>query len=273
MGEPTARRDELIGRSLLDDSALIHHDRVVRVLDHGVAVGDDQRRWPVGEAAERLLEFLFGGVVEIGGGFVQDQDARPIDQDARDLQALPFSHRQAHAALTDFRGQALGQAVEEIPQARGDGGVANFLAGGTGPFVAHVFGQRSAENRAIGGNHSNGAADRRRVQLGEALSVNPDLAGIGLPEFEEQVGGGGFSGAGWPDNGGNLTSFGGERNAAQHLPLRPVAESDLAKLDFAGAGLDLLFRTTITARALPRRYIVVEGSGTETTELTDTPPF
>ena len=123
MGEPTARGDELPGSALLHDSAPIQDNHVIRVLDHGVAVGDHQGGGPVGEAAERLLDFLFGGIVEIGGGFVQNQDTRPIDQDARDLQALAFSHGQTHATFTDFRGEPLRQAVEEISEARGEGGV------------------------------------------------------------------------------------------------------------------------------------------------------
>ena len=68
------------------------------------------------------------------------------------------------------------------------------------------------------------------------MSVDSNLAGIGFPEFEEQIRGGGFSGAGWPRNGGDLTGFGGERNAAQHLAIGPVGEGDVAELHGAGSG-------------------------------------
>ena len=128
-------------------------------------MGDHQGGGPVGQGAERRFDFLFGGEVEIGGGFVQHQDARLIHQDARDLQALAFSHGEADAALTDFGGEALGKAVEEIGEAGANRGVAHLLVCGDGAFVADVFGQGSAENGAIGGDHPNGAADRRRVNV------------------------------------------------------------------------------------------------------------
>jgi hypothetical protein len=45
--EPTASRDQIRGRSLIDDTSGLEHDHVVRAFDHRVAMRDDEGRRPL----------------------------------------------------------------------------------------------------------------------------------------------------------------------------------------------------------------------------------
>src|SRR5437899_12977502 len=90
--EPAMRGDELIRGALLQDTTLIQDDHVVSVFYHRVPMGDQESCRTRLQLAERLFYFILGSIIEIGGSFVEDEDARLIYQDARDLQALPFAH-------------------------------------------------------------------------------------------------------------------------------------------------------------------------------------
>ena len=74
--------------ALLDDPALGDDGDLVGVLDGGQPVRDDQRGAPAAQLVECLLDQDLGGVVQRGGGLVEDQDRRVLEEDARDGQPL-----------------------------------------------------------------------------------------------------------------------------------------------------------------------------------------
>ena len=62
-----------------------------------------------------FLDQRLGQRVDAGGGFVQDEDRRVLQQHRAQRDELPLAHRQAAAALADLRVQAVGQHLDPIP--------------------------------------------------------------------------------------------------------------------------------------------------------------
>ena len=71
-------------------------------------MGDRDSRTAAHQVFERLLDFLLGGCVDRGGGFVQDQDARIDQQGARNRNALALSTRKGLAPFAYQRIVAMG---------------------------------------------------------------------------------------------------------------------------------------------------------------------
>jgi hypothetical protein len=252
LGEPTAGGKQRGGWALLDHCAVLQHVDEVGFLDHGVAVGDDQQSGARRQVGKRLFDFKFGGVVEIGGGLVQHQQPRAVHQNAGDLEPLTLANGEPHAAFADFGVEALRQAVEQAGQARRDGGRGNLFTRGLRTLVTDVFGERAAEDGAVGGHDADGRADGGGVGGRQGLTVEEDLAGRGRPELQQQVGGGGLSGAGGSDESGNLAGLESEVDAAEDVAARHIGEADLAEFDGARGGchrLALGFERTFVEEA------------------------
>ena len=90
-------------RAALDDLPAIHHQDQVGRQDGAQAVGDDDAGAPGHDALQRLLDQRLRFAVQVAGGFVQHQDARVFEDDARQGDALLLAAAQAVAALADDR--------------------------------------------------------------------------------------------------------------------------------------------------------------------------
>ena len=102
----------------LDDAAAVEHQDLVGV-DHGrQAVGDDQGGALGRDLVEARLDLALGLGVERRGGLVEDQDARLLEDDAGDGDALLLAARQLEPALADHAVVAVGQRRDEIVDAR-----------------------------------------------------------------------------------------------------------------------------------------------------------
>ena len=71
------------------------------------------------QLAERLLQFSLGGIVEIRGRLVQHEDARLVDENARDLQPLALTHGEPYAAFPNLRVEPLRKPFEGPLEAGG----------------------------------------------------------------------------------------------------------------------------------------------------------
>jgi hypothetical protein len=90
-------------RALLDDAALIEHDQTVHACDGGESV---RHRNHSLACHQRLQARLDGGLdlaVERGRCFVEHQDRRILEDDARNGDALALSARELHPALAHLR--------------------------------------------------------------------------------------------------------------------------------------------------------------------------
>ena len=83
-----------------DPPAVEQHDPVGQA-DGREAVGDDQRRAPLHEDAQRRVDALLHLDVDGAGGVVEDQDGRVDQQGAGDGDPLALAARERVAALAD----------------------------------------------------------------------------------------------------------------------------------------------------------------------------
>lgn len=98
-GVITALADELGVRAHLDDAALLQDEDAVGVDDRREPVRDDERRPSLHQRFQRRLHRLLGLRVESESRLVEYQNARILEQCARDGESLPLAHRKQVATL------------------------------------------------------------------------------------------------------------------------------------------------------------------------------
>ena len=189
---------------------------------------------PVAQLIERRFDFRLGCVVEIGRGFVENENARLVHQHAGDLQTLPFAHGKSHTAFADFGVEPVRQAIERAREAGSDGGLAHLGVRSIGALVPDVVRQRAREYRAVRGHHPDGAPDRSRIESGERLAIHSDLAGVRFPELQQQVGRRSLACPRGPGQGRQPGWLDGEAQAVQDFPPGRIAEADIAEFHLSG---------------------------------------
>src|SRR5690606_41755766 len=110
----------------------------------------DERGASLGDALELGLDGFLGAGVERGGGLVEDEDARALEERPRDGDALLLAARELEAALADLRLVLLRQRLDEVVDVRGacrldDFGVARLRA----PVADVVEDGVAAEHRVL----------------------------------------------------------------------------------------------------------------------------
>jgi len=85
--------DEIGVRAFFDDFALLQHDQSIGRLQGAEAVGDRECRPPFDQPIEGLLDLLFRFRIDGAGRFVEDQDARIVQDRPSDADALAFAAR------------------------------------------------------------------------------------------------------------------------------------------------------------------------------------
>lgn len=95
------------------DAAMFEDEDLICVADGGEAVGDDEAGAVGEEAVEGFLNEFFGGGIDAGGGFVEDEDGRVFEEGAGDGDALFFADAEADAALTHVGIEKLGHEADE----------------------------------------------------------------------------------------------------------------------------------------------------------------
>ena len=84
---------QAIRRTVFDDLARFQHHHPVEIAQRGEAMRDRDHGAPAHQAAERLADRLLGFAVERGGGLVEQQDRRILQERARNGNALALAAR------------------------------------------------------------------------------------------------------------------------------------------------------------------------------------
>src|SRR5581483_7502299 len=61
---------------------------------------------------QRLLNLPLGERINAGSRFIEDEDGGTLDEDSHQRHKLSLPHREAVAALADFRAQTIGQSLQ-----------------------------------------------------------------------------------------------------------------------------------------------------------------
>ena len=121
--------------AVFGDVAVVEHDDLVGLANGGQAVRDGQHRDLAAQGFQRLLHLTLGLGVDVGGGLVEQQDARRAGQGPGHRDQLLLAHRQPRPAFAQRRVVALRQAADE---AVGMGGAGGGLDAGRTELATHV---------------------------------------------------------------------------------------------------------------------------------------
>ena len=117
-------------------------------------MGDDQARSTAEERLERLLDRLLGEAVDVGRGFVEDQDLRIGDQGAGEGEQLALADRDIASPLAKLGLVALGQANNEIVGAHRLGGGDDVVERGVSGRIADVVLDGAGEQERLLQHHA-----------------------------------------------------------------------------------------------------------------------
>jgi hypothetical protein len=156
----------------LDDAPGLQHDDLVGVDDGRKAVGDGQHGPVAAEGAQFFLNGALGLGVERGGGLVEDQDRRVLEDGAGDGDALLLAAGELEAALADHRVIAARQGGDEVVDAGGAGGGLDLAACGAVAPIGDVVADGVVEQHRVLGHHADGGAQRVLVDIAD---VRPSM--------------------------------------------------------------------------------------------------
>ena len=229
-----AVREELSMAACLDDVPVVDDDDGVAVLDGAEAVGDHEHGASRGDLREVLHDDVLALVVERARGFVEDEDARIEDEGARDGDALPLAAGEEAAALADEGVVLLREFLDEGVGAGEVRGGGDLFVGGVGAGDLDVLLDGAAEEHAVLEDDADLAAEPGWLYLRDVDAVDEDAAALGEVEALDELGEGGFAGAGAADD----ADLGARRDAEAEAfedvaAVRRVAECDVLEGDVA----------------------------------------
>jgi hypothetical protein len=170
----------------LGDAAAVQHQDAVAADDARQAMGQHQRRAPLHQQVERLLD---GGLVlgvDRRQGLVQHQDRGVAQQRAGDGDALALAARQLHALLADDGGIALRQPGDEAVDVGGPRGRLDVGLAGVRPAHADVVLDRAVEEEGVLADDRDHRADLVERELPQVLPAQPHRAGLRVVEAQQQ---------------------------------------------------------------------------------------
>ena len=171
-----AGHEFLVGADL-GDAAALEDDDAVGAAHGGHAVGDDEDGAALHEVGERCLHEGFALGVERGGGFVEDQDGRVLQDGARDGEALAFAAGEARTFLADDGVVALGHAEDEVVRERHARGVLHAGERDVGLAVGDVVAHGVVEQDGLLRDFADLLAQRGDGDVAEIVAVDEDAAG------------------------------------------------------------------------------------------------
>src|SRR5262249_26320599 len=132
------------------------------------------------------LDRLLRARVEGRRSLVEDQDARVLQQRARDRDALFFSARELQAPLAHLGFVAFGQRRNEIVDVRGARRLMYFRVTRLGPAAADVVEDRAVEQHRVLRNDADRRAQARLLEALYRETTHQEVAGRDVVEAVEQ---------------------------------------------------------------------------------------
>ena len=136
-------------------------------------IGGPDRRQPVGDhecgaavegGDECFLDRDLGLRVEVGGGLVEDHDARAGQQQPGDRESLALSAGEPVAPLADDRVEPVGQRAHEVTEACVVDRLPHLVVGRLRRGVAQVGPDRVMEQVPVLGDHTDGRRGSSRTR-------------------------------------------------------------------------------------------------------------
>src|SRR4051812_19469375 len=166
----------------------------------------------------------FSEGVERRGRLVEDKDRRPLQNRARDGDALLFASRKLEAALADRGLVAVGEKADEAVDLRQARRLLHLLAGGLPAAVLDVVADGVVEQHRVLRNHADRGAQGCLRDVGYVLTIDENAPARRLVEAEQKPRDGRLAGARGADDRHGLARGHLERDALENRALRDVGE-------------------------------------------------
>src|SRR5437660_1422668 len=137
--------DELLVRADFGDLAVLQDHQPRGVTQGAQAMRDREGRAALDQPRDGVLNLLLGVGIDGGGGLVEDQDARVVQNRAGDAHALALAAAERLAALPDLCVIAVGLLDDEVVRVGGFGRGHDVRARGRRPGEGDVLEDRAAE--------------------------------------------------------------------------------------------------------------------------------
>ena len=222
---------QLLVRAVFHDFALVHDVDFVRVADGAQAVGDGDGGARLHQALQGFLHQAFALRVEGGGGFVQDEDGRVLQDGAGDADALALPAGQASAAVAYHRVVALLRLHDEIVGVGNLGRFDDLLHGSVLHAEGDVVVEGVVEEDGFLVDVADEGAQAVDGDVLHVLAVDEQPAFGNVVVARHEVHQRGLARAGLPHQGDGLALGHGEVDVLQHGASLDVAEADAAELD------------------------------------------
>src|SRR6185369_9937204 len=204
----------------------------VGVLDGAQAVGDDDAGCL--QALQAAADDLLGAVVERAGGFVEEEDARPVDHGTGDQDALLLAAGEGLGAFAHDGVHAHRHRFDVVLQTRRPGrfpGVVDAEVSTPYNVREDAPGHRPAALQ----DDADLAADGLEGETGDVLSIEVDGARGRFFEAEDQPEAGGLPRSRGTDQGDEFAGAGTDGDVVENeSALIVIAEGNVADLDLAG---------------------------------------
>src|SRR5579883_1628200 len=175
-GIDAALRQERCVIAPLDNAAIVENEDLVGVDDGREAMGDDERGAVRGNLVEARLDLALGLSVECRGRLVENEDARSLEDDPRDGDALLFAARELQAAFADHAAIAVGKRGDEGMDARMACRLLDLGVGGARTAIGDVVAHGVVEQDGVLRHDANGAAETMLRHLAQILTIDADGA-------------------------------------------------------------------------------------------------
>ena len=225
----TAARQQLVVRATLDDAAGIHDKDLVRVHHGRQPVSDDERGTPFRYLLEFRLDRLLGGRIERRSRLIENQDARILEDRARDRHALLLAARELQAALADAGLVTLRQGFDEFVDVRGLRRSDHFVARGLRAAIRNVVVNRVVEQHCVLRHDADRSAQGRLFDFANIRFVNQYAPVADVVEAIQQARECGFPRPAVPDHRHLVPGGDFEAHTEQDLAVGVVAEIDSVK--------------------------------------------
>ena len=186
------------------------------------------------ESVEGGLDEVLGLGIDAGGGFVEEEDGRVLEEGAGDGEALFFAAREFDAALADIGVELLGERFDEgLATGIRESGPELFF-GSVAAGEEEVFAHGAVEEEGLLSHVADIFAQGGFVDLGELVPIDEDAALVVVIEARQEVDDGGFASSGGADESDGLAGEGFEIEVGEDggVVVFAVGEREVPELNF-----------------------------------------
>ena len=193
--------------TLFGDATLVENNDMVGVANRRETVSDHQSGAPFGEMGKRLMDQLFVDGVEMRCGLVKDEDGSIFEQGPGDGESLPLSAGKLNAALADHGIVGKRQLGDELVRVSALRGFLDGFVGGLRLGQAQVLPNGGVEKVGLLRDQSNFCSQVIESERPQIVSFQQNFAMGGVPEAQQQLRTGGFTGSGRTDESNGLSGL------------------------------------------------------------------